>query len=126
MLVVGAGFAVNADEEGFVAEWLDMLAVMPGDEPCYPFDTLLAFKEVFQVYRPLQDFIQFLDVGNALSFGEGEELCIQCLMRHAHFVGGELVVQRQGRAVFYTVGDGIFVQVALVILASESLEVPFP
>ena len=53
---MGAGFPVNADEESFVAEWLDMLAVMPGDEPCYPFDTLIAFKKVFQVDRTLQDF----------------------------------------------------------------------
>ena len=36
MLVVGAGFAVNADEEGFVAERFDVLTVMPGDELVLP------------------------------------------------------------------------------------------
>jgi hypothetical protein len=32
VLVVGAGFAVHADEEGLVAERLDVLAVVLGDE----------------------------------------------------------------------------------------------
>ena len=43
-------------------------------------------------------------------------------MRDEHLIGGELVVEWQGRAILDTVGDGIFAQVALVVLAAESLE----
>ena len=43
-------------------------------------------------------------------------------MRYEHFVGGKLVVERQGRAVLNTVGDGILVQIAPVVLAAEGLE----
>ncbi len=43
-------------------------------------------------------------------------------MRHEHFIGRELVVQRQRGAVLDAVCDGILVQVALVILAAEGLE----
>lgn len=80
------------------------------------------FDDLDQAHRPLEDFVQLLDVGHAFGFGEREELLVQCLMGDEHFVGRELVVERQGRAVLDAVGDGIFVQVALVVLAAEDLE----
>ena len=43
-------------------------------------------------------------------------------MRHEHFVRRQLVIQRQRGAVFNAVGDGILVQITLIIFATESLE----
>ena len=122
VLVMRAGLAVHADEEGLVAERLDVLAVVLRDELRHLLNPLLALEEVLQVHRPLEDLVQLLDVGHALGFGEGQELLVQRLVRHQHFVGGELVVERQRGAVLDAVGDGILVQVALVILAAEGLE----
>jgi hypothetical protein len=119
---VGAGLAVHADEEGLVAERLDVLAVVVGDELRHLLDALLALEEVFQVHRPLEDLVQLLDVGHALGFGQGKELLVQRLVRHEHFVRAQLVVKRQRGAVLDAVGDGILVQVALVVLAAEGLE----
>ena len=122
VLVVGAGFAVHANEEGLVAKRLDVLAVVLGDKLRHLLDALLALEEVFQIHRPLKDLVQLLDVGHALGFGEGEELLVQRLVRHEHFIRRELVIERQRGAVLDAVGDGILVQVALVVLASEGLE----
>jgi hypothetical protein len=122
VLVMGAGFAVHADEEGLVAEWPDVLAVVFGDELRHLLDAFLALEKVLQVHRPFEDLVQLLDVGDAFGLGEGEELLVQRFVRDQHFVGGELVVERQRRAVLDAVGDGILVQVTLVILAAEGLE----
>ena len=46
-------------------------------------------------------------------------------MGHEHLVGGELVVERQGGAVFDAVGDGVLVQVTLVVFAAEGFEGAF-
>jgi hypothetical protein len=43
-------------------------------------------------------------------------------VRDQHLVGGELVVERQRRAVLDAVGNGILVQIPLVVLAAEGLE----
>ncbi len=122
LLIERAGFAIDADEKRLVAERLDVLAVVLGDELRHLLDPLLALEEILQVHRPFEDLVQLLDVGHALGFGEGEELLVQRLVRHEHFVRRELVVERQGGAVLDAVGDGILVQVALVILAAEGLE----
>ena len=83
---------------------------------------LLALEEVFQVYRAIEDLVQLLDVGHAFGFGEGEEFRIQRLVRDEHFIWRELVIERQGGAVLDAVGNGILVQVALVVFAAEGLE----
>ena len=95
---------------------------MLGDELRYFLDALLAFEKILQVHRPLEDLVQFLDVGHALGFGEGEELFVQGLVRDEHFIRRELVVERQRGAVLDAVGDGILVQVTLIVLAAEGLE----
>ena len=51
-----------------------------------------------------------------------EELLLHDLVRHQHFVRREVVVERQRGAVLDALGDGILVQVALVVLAAEGLE----
>ena len=44
------------------------------------------------------------------------------LVRHEHLVRGQVVVERQRRAVLDALGDRVLVQVALVVLAAEGLE----
>ena len=56
--------------------------------------------------------------------GEREELLLHDLVRHEHLVGREVVVERQRGAVLDALGDRVFVQVALVVLAAEGLERP--
>lgn len=74
VLVVGAGLAVHADEEGLVTERLDVLAVLVGDELRHLLDALLALEKVLQVHRPFKDLVQFLDVGHAFGFGQRQKL----------------------------------------------------
>jgi hypothetical protein len=122
LLVVGAGLAVNADEKTLVAKRLDVLAEVVGDELRHLLDALLALEEVFQVHRPLENLVQLLDVGHALSFGKREKLGIQRLVGHQHLIWRKLVVKRQRGAVLDAVGNGILVQVALIVFAAEGLE----
>ncbi len=97
---------------------------MLGDVLRHLADALLPLQEVLQVHRPVENLVQLLDVGHALGLGQRQELLIEDLVRHQHLVGREVVVERQRGAVFDALGDGIFVQVALVVLAAEGLERP--
>ena len=47
-------------------------------------------------------------------------------MRYEQLIGGQLVVERQGSPILDAVGDGVFVEVALIILTPEGLERPPP
>ena len=51
-------------------------------------------------------------------------LLLHDLVRHQHFVRRELVIERQRRAVLDALGDGILVEITLVVLAAEGLERP--
>ena len=82
VFVVSADFAVHADEEGFITERFDLFAVVSGDEPGHLLDPFPAFEKVFQGHCPLEDFIQFFDVGDAIGLGEGEKFRVLGLVRY--------------------------------------------
>ena len=87
---------------------------------------VFALEKVLQVHRAFENLIQLLDVGDAFGFGERKKLLLHDLVRHQHLVRREVVVERQGRAVLDALGDGIFVQIALVVLQPKVLNVPLP
>ncbi len=97
---------------------------MIGHEARHLLHAVLALEEVLQVHRPVENLVQLLDVRDALGLGQREELLLHDLVRHQHFVRREVVVERQRRAVLDALGDGILVQIALVVLAAEGLERP--
>jgi hypothetical protein len=97
---------------------------MIGHIPRHLLHTLPALEEILQVHRALENLIQLLDVRDALGLGQREEFLFHELVRHEHFVRREIVVERQRRAVLDALGDGILVQVALVVLAAKRLERP--
>ena len=59
-----------------------------------------------------------------MSLGQREEFFFHDLVRHQHFVWRELVIERQRGAVLDALGDGILVEIPLIILTTESLERP--
>ena len=122
VFVVGAGFAVDADEESLVTERFDVLHVVRGHILRHLRDPLLTLEEVLQMNRTLQNLVEFFNIRHPLGLGEGEKLRVQGLVRDEHLVGGELVVERERGAVLNAVGNGILVQIALVIFAAEGLE----
>ena len=125
LLVEGAGLAVDGDEKRLVAQRLDVLAVVLGDVLRDLLHALLALEEVLQVHRAIENLVQLLDVGDALGFGEREELLLHDVVRHEHLVRREVVVERQRRAVLDALRDRVLVQVALIVLAAEGLERAF-
>ena len=124
VLVQSAGFAVDTDEECFVAKRFDVQKVMASDEVRHHLNPLPAFEEILQVHRPVENFVKLFDVGHPFGFGKGEKLRIQRLVGDEHALGGKLVVERQGGAIRDAVGNGILVQVAF-ILTAKGLEGAF-
>ncbi len=122
MLVECTSLTIDTDEKGLVSERFDIREVMPGDELRHLLDPFFAFEEVLQVDRPVENFVQFFDIGHPLGFGKREELLVQCLVRNKHVVRSKLIVQWQGGAVLDAVGDGILVQIPFIVLAAEGLE----
>ena len=68
MFVVGAGLAVDADEEGLVAERFDIFEVVLGDIPGNLLNSIFTFQEIFEIHRPFEDLVQFIDVRHAFGF----------------------------------------------------------
>ena len=126
MLVEGAGLAIHTDQEGLVPQRLHILRVVLGNEPCHLLDPLLPLEEVLQIHCTLQDLVQLLDVRHPLGLSEGEELLLQRFVGDEQLIGGQLVVERKGSPILDAVGDGVFVEVALIILTPEGLEGPSP
>ena len=95
---------------------------MVGNESRHRLDAILPFQEILQVHRPFENLVQLFDFSHAFGFREGKKLFLQRLVRNEHFIRRKLVVERQRGAVLDAVGDGVFVQVAGIVLAAEGLE----
>ena len=67
---------------------------MLGDELGHLFDAIRCLQERLQVHRAFQDFVQFLDIADALGLRQVEELLLQLFARNADVVRRQRVVQR--------------------------------
>src|SRR3546814_17781089 len=72
-----AGPAVDADEEGLVAERLDVLDELLRHEPRHLVHALVGLEEGAQVDRAVQDRVEVGDVADALALGQRTELLFQ-------------------------------------------------
>ena len=124
LLVKGARFTIHGHKERFVAERLHVLPEVVRHVTRHLFHPVPALEKVLQVHRAFENLVQLLNVGDALSLGQREELLLHDLVRHEHLVRREVVVERQRRAVLDALGDGILVEITLVVLAAESFERP--
>ena len=114
--------AIHGDEECLVAERLYILAEMLRDKSGNLRDVIVGLEKRLQVHRAVEHAVEFLDVAHALGLGEREKLGFEQFRRQRHLPRHELMSQLHRRAVGDRLRDGVFVEVAALILGAEDLE----
>jgi len=125
-LVLGAGLAVDGDQEGLVAERRDVFLEVLRHELGDLLDALVGLQEGLEADRPVQDAVEFVNVADALGLRELEELLLEHLVRDADVIRREGMAQLEGGAVFNGLGDRVLVEVALRVVGAEGLEGTLP
>jgi len=87
-----------------------------------PLDTLPVLEHIFQSDRLVQHPVQVFNITDAFRLGEVKEFFLQDLALNPELVRRQGVIERYGGAVFYRLGDGILVQVALRVVNAKYLE----
>src|SRR5262245_29434115 len=105
LFVIGARLPVHRDKKRLVTQRLNVALVMIRDKARHFPHARLALEKVFKSNGPVEDLVQFFDIGDAFSLGEGKELLLHDLMGHQQRVGGQAVEERQGRAVINALGN---------------------
>ena len=115
-LVLRARLAVHRDEERLVAERIDVLLEVVGDELGHLLHAAISAQEGAQPDGSLQHLVEFFDVGDGLVGGEREELLVEVLWRHGHRRRRQHVLDRQRGFVVDRLDDRVLVEVALFVL----------
>ena len=121
-LVLGAGFAVDADQERLVAEWRHVLPEMIGDEGGDLANAVVGRQEGAQPDGAVEHPVELVHVRDALHLRQGEELLIEPLGGHRHAAGRQGVANRQRGFVLNRLRNGVLVQIAQVVVDPENLE----
>ena len=124
--VLGAGFAVHADEERLVAERRHVFPKMFGDEIRDLLDTVVRGQKRPQADGAVERGVEFLDVGHAFGLGQGEELAVEPLRGHRHLARSHAVADRQRGFVPDRLADGVFVEIPACVVGAEDRERAFP
>jgi len=77
LLVLGAGFTVYADQKRLVVQRQHVLLEVLGDEGRDLLDTVIGREEGAQADGPVEGLVEFVDVGDALSFRQLEKFLVE-------------------------------------------------
>jgi hypothetical protein len=117
-----ARLAVHRHQEGLVAHRGDVVLEMFCDETGDFIHPLAVLEHIGQGDGAVEDAVEFFHVGHALQLRRRPEVLFHRLAVGDQVVGRQLIVQRNGGAVFDGFADGVFVEIPLGIVGAEGLE----
>ena len=126
VLVLGAGFPIDAHEERFVSKRLDVFLEVFSDERGNVLDTIIGGQKRTQPDCTIKHVVQFVNVSDAFYLGQGEKFLVESIRGYGHVTRRHRMTNRQRRLVLNRLGDGVLVKIPQLIVGTEYLEGALP